>query len=219
MLRAQLSDWQNFRSFQGRIRQYYRKRPISEFVTKARNRRRKHNLDGNVRLRFDVNQQSRLENWTEFEDYHLQLHESLEKEGEDLKVSKGMRRSAKDTGSGGFDGAAKACQQRLEYTEWKLQQHKILLQWTEEERMAMDISYPVPAKEDSDDVDALPKVVRATCAGSRRKRQAKTLTVLGDVKISKAKPKKREGQLRTRTILGLGSTIEDSAAAPQSSIP
>jgi len=133
-------------------------------------------------------------------------------------VSNGMRKEAEDTGSGGFHSAAKAYQQRLECAEWKLQQHEILLQWTEEERRAMDISYPVLAEEDSDDWDASPKVVRATCAGSRRKRRAEMLTVLGNVKISKAKPKERKGQLRKRTTSGPESTMEDSAAAPQSSI-
>jgi len=212
VLRAQLSDWQNFRSFQTSIRQYYRQKPFSEFAKKVRNRRAKHNLRGDVHLQYDVNQQSRLESWTEFQDYHLQLHEGLEK---DLKELDGLRTEAEHTGSRGFDRAVKAYQQRLEYAERKLQQHDILLQWTEQERMVMDTGYSVLAEKDND-WDASLRVIRATCGGNRRKRQAATLAVLNNVKISKAKPKKRKGQLRKRMISGPGSTVE--AVPPQSTL-
>lgn len=225
VLRAQLADWQEFRSFQGRNRGYYRRRPFNEFVDKVRERRGRHSLEGDTCLRFDVNQQNRLENWTEFQDYHLQLHEGLEKdredlekEREDLKRTKDAKKETEDTGFGGFGCPVNAYQQRLEYAELKLQRHETLLQWIGQERMAMDISDLVLAEENNDNRDVSPKVVRASCSGSRRKRQPETTKVLGDVKISKAKPKIPTGQHQKRTTSKTESTIEDSAAVPQSSI-
>ena len=218
MLRAQLSDWRKFRSYQGRIRQHYRQIPFSEFLEKVRKRREKHNLRGNVHLRFYVRQQNRLEYWTEFQDYHLQLHENLEKEREDLKKFSDLRIEAEDTSFEGFERPSTAYQYRLEYTEQKLRWHETLLQWATQERMAMDISYPVPAEKYNDGRNASPKVDRGACSGSRQKRRRKTPSILGDVKILKAESKRLTGPRRKRTTSKTEFTIEDSAAASESSI-
>lgn len=63
----------------------FRKRPFNEFVDKVCERQRRHKVGGDVHLQFDVEQQSRLENWMEFQDYHLQLHEGFEKKRDELK--------------------------------------------------------------------------------------------------------------------------------------
>ena len=96
IFRAQLSDWRRFRLYQKRIRHYYRQKRFSEFLDTVRKRHDKHNLGSNVHLRFDVRQQSTLENWTEFQDYHLQKHESLQKEREDLKEDYGITMRAEN---------------------------------------------------------------------------------------------------------------------------
>ena len=218
VLRAQLSDWQKFRVFQRRVRQYYQQTSFGAFVNKACKRRGKHNLRGDIRLRFDVNQQGRVENWMEFQDYHLQLHEALEKEREDLRRSYGMSKEGENIDSRGFDRAAKAYQQRLEYAEWKLQQHETLLQWTEQERVAMDVSYPILAEEDCNEMGASPKLVQATYASSRRKARAERRKVLDNVKILDAKWKERKRQVRKRTTSGPESAVHESAVVPQSGI-
>lgn len=101
VFRAQLADWERFRSYQESVRQHYRqnyrRKRFSEFLDKVFKRREKHNLENNnVHLRFSVRQQSRLENWTEFQDYHLQHHEDLEKEREDLKRNYEVTMQAED---------------------------------------------------------------------------------------------------------------------------
>src|SRR5438045_9017631 len=58
VLRAQLSGWQKFRAFQRRIRAYYRNKSFSVFVDKVRERRRRHKVDGDVRLLFTLEQQA-----------------------------------------------------------------------------------------------------------------------------------------------------------------
>lgn len=216
IFRAQLSDWRRFRSYQRRIRHYYRQKPFSEFLDTVRKRRDKHNLGGNVHLRFNVRQQSRLENWTEFQDYHLQKHEGLEKEREDLKKDYDTTMEAEDRGFREHNLWALQC--RLEYSESEMRLHEILLQWAKQERMAMDISYLVPVEEQNDDRDASSKVGREACSGSRRKRRVKTPSVLGDVKVSKAKSRRSIGQLQKRATSRTEATIEDSAVALGSGI-
>lgn len=217
VLRAQLLDWQKFRAFQGRVRRYYRQRPFNAFVDKVCERQRRHKVGGDVHLQFDVEQQSRLENWMEFQDYHLQLHHGLEKKRDELKKKlDDARKEAEGTGTSRFDRAAEAYQQNLEYSERKLPRHKTLLQWIEQERIAMESGYPTPVEEDNDVRDATPKVAYARC---RQKRRRETPTVLGNVRVSKTKPQNRNRQCQKRTTPIPEPVIEDSAAAPQSSIP
>ena len=220
VLRAQLSDWQKFRAFQKKVRRYYRQRPFNENVNKACERQRRYGLGGDVHLQFDVDQQSRLENWMEFQDYHLQLHEGLEKERDELKKKlNDARKEVDDTDIPGFDRAAEAYQQRLGYAEWKLQRHETLLQWIEQERIVMNTGYQTSVEEDNDVRDAARKVVQATYARSRQKRRRETPTVLCNVGVSKAKPRNHIRQRRKRTTSIPEPATEDSTAAPQSSIP
>ena len=71
MLRTQLSDWRKFRVFQEKIRAYYHTKAFSIFVDNVRERRQRHKVGGDVRLLFNSEQQSRLGNWIEFQNYHL----------------------------------------------------------------------------------------------------------------------------------------------------
>ncbi|KAF7507546.1 hypothetical protein GJ744_010337 [Endocarpon pusillum] len=131
-------------------------RPIIGLVYE---RQRRHKVGGIARLQFDVKQQSRLENWTEFQHYHLQLHEGLEKERDDLKKRLDVaRKEAEDIGAPDFDRAAEAYQQRLGYAERKLQRHKTLLQWIEQERIAIHAGYPTSVEKDNDVRDAHQKL-------------------------------------------------------------
>lgn len=82
----------------------------------------------------------------------------------------------------------------------------------------MDSGYPTPVEEDNDVRDATPKVVRVAYASSRQKRRLETPTVLGNVRVSKAKPRNHNRQRQKRATSIPEPAIEDSAAAPQSSI-
>ncbi len=136
VLRAQLSDWERFRKFQRKVRRYYQHRSFSDLDEKVRERRRRHQLEGDVCQRFDPGQQSGLENWVEFRDYHLHYHERLEKKRDGLKeeldvAGKGVEGTEND------EDDRTAIQEILKATKRQLERHKNLLQWIEQERLVM----------------------------------------------------------------------------------
>ena len=216
VLQAQLSDWKRFREFQKAVRRYYRHRNFSEFVDQVRERRRRHGLGGNVCMRFDL-EQSRLETWFEFQDWHLQHLKGFEKNRDELrKVLDNARKEANGTGA---VEDAEAYQQDLEYAEWELERHKTLLHWTEQERLAMGTGYPTPVeKEDREDRDAAPKAVQRTSPITRRKKQLEAPTVLSQVRVLKVKRRKRNTPRQKRKTLESESAVED-LETPESSIP
>lgn len=216
VLQAQLSDWKRFREFQKRVRRYYRHRDFSKFVDQVRERRRRHGLGGNVCMRFDL-EQSRLETWFEFQDWHLQHLEGLGKNQDELrKALDNARKEAKGTDA---VEDAEAYQQDLEYAEWELERHNILLHWTEQERLAMGTGYPTPVEEeDREDRDAAPKAVQRASPITGRKKQLEAPTVLGQVRVSKAKRRKRNTPRQKRQTPESESAIED-LDTPESSIP
>lgn len=209
MLRAQLSDWERFRGFQRKIRQYYRHKSFSDFEGKVRERRRRHQLGGDVRLRFNQGQQSRLENWIEFQNYHLHIHEGLEKERDDLKEELDVARKKVE------DEDAADLEQMLEAAEQQLRRHKNLLRWVEQERMVIDAVYPPSVEGDHDDQDGALKAVRRPSKFDRRKRRPHA--VLGEVRISKPKLRKRNMQCRKRKAPEAEPATEDWGP-PQSSV-
>ena len=74
-LTAQLISWRKFRAYQRQTR-----RRFKDFETTLRQRRQRHGLDGPVSLNADLEQQSALERWIEFQNYHLARLEALEKQ-------------------------------------------------------------------------------------------------------------------------------------------
>jgi hypothetical protein len=209
VLRAQLSDWERFRGFQRKIRQYYRHKSFSDFEEKVRERRRRHQLGGDVRLRFNSGQQSRLENWIEFQNYHLHIHEGLEKERDDLKEELDVARKKVE------DEDAADLEQMLEAAEQLLRRHKNLLRWVEQERMVIDAVHLPSVEGDHNDQDGALETVRRPSEFDRRKRRPHA--VLGEVRISKPKPRKRNRQCRKRKALEAEPAIEDWGP-PQSSV-
>ena len=85
VLRAQLSDWKRFRLFQRNVRARYQHKPFSSFEDEVRERRQRHGLDGSVSLLLDLNQQSQLQNWIEFQNYQLKRLEQFDKERDEWK--------------------------------------------------------------------------------------------------------------------------------------
>ncbi|KAK4990624.1 hypothetical protein LTR66_006748 [Elasticomyces elasticus] len=212
VLCAQLSNWRKFRASQ-----------LIEFMDEVRERRRRHKVDSNICLLLDPEQQSWLENWMEFQNYHLKRLERFEKKRDKLEKDLDKARDkAENTNTGGSDRAAKdaeAVRQVLENAVRDLERHNILLQWIEQEWRAMDAGYPTPVQRDNDDQGAAAKAVRRTSARYRQKRRPEASMVLGKVRVSKAKPKKWTTKFQKSKAPELEHAIPDSDAIPQSSIP
>lgn len=187
VLRAQLSDWRKFRIFQERVRAYYRNKPFRHFEDVVRERRR-HELCDDVRLLLNSEQQSRLENWIEFQNYHLKRLEQFEEKRDDLKKELDDARKKADD--------AEAVRRELKNSERDLERHKVLLLWIEQKRRTMESGYSTSAEEDKDDQDTASKAVRSTCTRDRRTRRPEASAVLSKVKITKVKSKKQNMQMQ-----------------------
>ncbi len=125
VLQAQLADWRASCDYQRRNRQYYVLRDtFSTFVDRVRHRRRKHGLEEETYLLADVNRQSHLANWIEFQNYHLELHERNEIK---VKNDKAKLSAALGCSGGVTSEAMDMLEGRLRYGEHKLQEHGKLL--------------------------------------------------------------------------------------------
>ena len=225
MLCAQLSDWKKFRKFQGKIRRYYlQQKTFSHFEDQVRERRRRHKVEGDVRLRPEPGQQSQLESWVEFQDYHLQRHEGIKKDIDNLKTKlDGARKEIEYADAAGLERAAldaKIYQGRLEYAERRLGRHEILLRWIERERILMDSGPPISVERDHDDQGGAPKAVRRASAPDRRNRRPKACSVLSPAQAGVLKPEPRKRNIRRqkkRNVQEAEPAIVD-LGAPQSSI-
>ena len=107
---------------------------------------------------------------------------------------------------------------RLKYSEKELQLHEILLQWAEQKRMTMNISYLMSVEKQNDDRDASSKIDQKTDSDSRRKKRVKTFLFLDDVKISKVKLKRSIEQVQKRATSRIEATIENFIMTLRSSI-
>lgn len=76
---TQLKDWKSFRNWQDEVRQYYVPRnSFSDYQQKVNERRQRHNLEGNANLLPKRIQQSQLDDWMEYQNYHIDSLEKLE---------------------------------------------------------------------------------------------------------------------------------------------
>ena len=76
---AQLFEWEKFRTSQQYHRRFYARRDWwHRFQEDLRERRRKFGLGGDLSLREVVAEQSKLDDWMEYQDYHLREYEQLE---------------------------------------------------------------------------------------------------------------------------------------------
>ncbi|KAL8724032.1 MAG: hypothetical protein Q9166_008168 [cf. Caloplaca sp. 2 TL-2023] len=210
VLCAQRSDWRNFRASQIRVRSRYPKEQFSAFVDEVRERRRRHGLGGGVRLLVDLQQQSQQENWIEFQNYHLKRHDRLEKERDGLKEAGNMA----TIGSGRTAQNEEAIQRRLEFAERTLRWHEVFLQWTEQQRLAMNQRPPTPIEEESDDRNA---ALRASIR-QRRSRRPNASAFFRKARVSKSTPKSRNMRVRTFNAPNSEPIIVNSVVATPSSI-
>jgi hypothetical protein len=186
-------DWEKFRKLQAIVR--CRKRSFSNFVDEIRERRQRHGLGGDVRFLLNTEQQSRLDNWIEFQNRHLKRLEQFEKERDNLK------QQLEDSQKLGGDRSAlcpkfgptrvEALKRRLKITERDLKWHHVLLHWVEQQRLAMNAGHPTSVEEDHKNQDATPKAVRRTSTRGYRTKQKNGPSALGNVRVTKVKPKER----------------------------
>ncbi|KAI9777558.1 MAG: hypothetical protein M1816_004701 [Peltula sp. TS41687] len=105
-LLAQLNRWKKFRQFQQRVRRYYVQRNrFPEYRQKVLERRRRHGLDNDVELLEDIDKQSELVNWMEYQDYELQSCESYEKDVKKAQATlESSQKALAEAGLPGWEG-------------------------------------------------------------------------------------------------------------------
>jgi hypothetical protein len=142
VLCGQRLDWQNFRQYQRAQRYFYRKKPFSLLEAEVRERRQRNGLEGDVQLLPDQRQQNRQQEWIEFQDFHLDFLERMTKSRQELQNTlEEARKIAGDSGAEGSEAAAQDVMhipQDLEYADRILRWHDVLLQWIEQQRVAMN---------------------------------------------------------------------------------
>lgn len=90
---TQLDDWKSFRKWQDTIRAHHESQnSFADYPREVNEVRRRHNLEGNADIRLDYDQQSGLDNWMEYQHFHLDHCENLE---EPLNKAKGELDAAK----------------------------------------------------------------------------------------------------------------------------
>lgn len=225
VLCGQKVDWEKFRRDQNNVRN--RNRPFSNFVDQVRERRQRHGLSGRVHLSLNRTQQSQLDDWIEFQNYHLIHLEKFEKERDEFKQKlEDERKVAGDRTSPrpkfGYT-RAETFTMRLDYAEQKLKSYLVLLDWIEQQRLAMDPGDLTPIIEDQGDQDqnATPKAIQRDTTCPRSIKKSEGPSILGKVRITKADPKKRKIQNSSAQKLKaakLEPLVRNSDIIPQNSL-
>lgn len=98
----------------------------------------------------------------------------------------------------------------------KLEMERYFLQWTEQQRMAMDPQYLAPIEENRE----LSNKIRKFFVSCRRKRQSKTCSVLGKPKISKQKQKSKIPNTASKSIsMDFSPPTNNVSPVPDNSAP
>ncbi|KAK0262765.1 hypothetical protein LTR35_017641 [Friedmanniomyces endolithicus] len=157
VLCAQRSDWRKFRHYQRLQRQHYRKKHFGLLEAEVRERRKRNGLDDDVQLLPDPRQQSRQQDWIEFQDFHLEFRERKTKDRQELRDQlEEARKIARDRGAEGLERAARdvmAIPQTLKYADSLLRWHDVFLQWIERQRVPVDPRPPTPVEQSGGDQD------------------------------------------------------------------
>ena len=231
VLPAQLSDWRSFRNYQERIRRYrLQRKNFTIYQEEVRDRRRRHGYEANGYPHPDQKQQSRLENWIEFQNYHLAIHERFEEniknEREKLRAARARKQS--EDAELRDERGVKLYGYRLKDNERQLRQHEILLRWVEQQRVVM-------AAEQTTFVDDTgcyddrkqarrvgPKGVTGNLAPGHRKRGRKARSILNPLPSGVSKkhpPKHRCLRPRNREVPPAAENARaDSSSPPGSSL-
>ncbi|KAI4277518.1 MAG: hypothetical protein L6R35_006145 [Caloplaca aegaea] len=215
VLAEQLSDWTDSCDFQKRNRRYYVPRgAFPKFVDRVRDRRRRHGLEGDVYLLPGPEQQSRLQNWIEFQNYHLHLHEDKERKTKD-------ERDRVDTARKSLEISRETIsfmEGGLKYVESQQEEHSKMLRWIEQQRKVMvaEQAASVQTAEDHDRSTNMP----TPPSPSRRKRHQKSRSPLAPVRSAvskKAPPKQRSLRPSKRDVPQSAENATAATKAPRRS--
>ena len=194
MLCAQREDWYRFRNFQKKNRHYFVKR-LAQFTNVVRERRQRHHLLEDVRLCSNPKEQTRVETWVEFQDYHLHAHEDLEKkaevESQNLHAAIENLQRVVDSKLELAARCKEAYSVRLASAIQRAELHKKhLLPWIEQQRIEMATVQPATANEING--------IRRTPIPGNRSRKSSERSVLNLVRSAVSKPNTRKRSLRSR---------------------
>lgn len=225
VLCAQWKDWKKFRDFQGKTRRYYlQRKSFAEFTKATRERRRRHHLEGDVCLHSDPGQQSRSENWIEFQNYHLHTHEELEKEvqveTENLDTARKKLEAASASETSHAAICVKAYEVRLASARSRVELHGgILLPWIEQQRIAMVVAQHTTV-DDTGGHDVQIDAIRRAPTSNSQKRKPKTQSVLGPARsaVSKPAPRKRSLQRQKSETLWEAENVASDSSTSHNSI-
>ena len=206
-LHAQRRDWDNFRRFQETNRRYY-KQQFDRFTNAVRERRRRHHLSEDIRLCSNPKEQTRLETWVEFQNYHLHFHEELEKKA---KVESQNLQNARENVQRAVDSELKlavrneeAYSVRLATAIEKMESHeKHVLPWIEQQRIKMGTALSAIADNTNSN--------RSAPVPGTRNRKLKVRSVLNPVRSAVSKPDPQKRSLRIQRS-ELSSRPEDCSA-------
>ena len=183
---AQKNDWRRFRKLQEDNRRHYQSglKTFADFEDAVLKRQRRHRLEDDISLNPEPRKQSRLENWIEFRDCHLQIHDRYEKEIQAERDNlTAARCNLKDANASNAHHAAECVegfQVRLARAESKLKMHDIMQRWIEQWRKKL-------AAEESTAGDHTARhnthidTIRRTLPTKRRKRKPKARSVLSSL--------------------------------------
>lgn len=183
MLCAQREDWYRFRNFQRTNRHYYMQR-FAQFTNVVRERRQRHQFLGDVRLHSNLEEQTQLETWVEFQNYHLHTHENLEKK---VEIESQNLHAATEKLQGVIDSKFKLaamCEEaysvRLASVVQRMELHKQhLLAWIEGQRDKMVTVQSVTAND-------ITGIRRTSIPGTRIKK-SKVRSILNPIRSAVSK--------------------------------
>nr|POE47688.1 hypothetical protein CFP56_01019 [Quercus suber] len=121
ILCTQNLDYKEFRRYQLHTRSRLRHKYFPDFEEEVLRRRQKYGLHGNVNLLPDFKQHSQLQNWTEFQDFHLRKLEQVETEQEEF------RQKLSSEPKEGIDSNIPYLESGLNTVAWEIEQCKVLL--------------------------------------------------------------------------------------------
>jgi hypothetical protein len=171
-----------------RVRRYYLQQNIfPKFLKRARDRRRRHGLEGDVFLLPDPGQQSQLESWIEFQNYHIEPHEGYEKDLQGKTEELDSARKKLETSFLEDPEVVGFLESGVKNRESKLEEHDKILRWIEQQRKAM-VTEQATSLQASRDHDR-PRILSTP----RRKTDKNGRSPLGPVRtaVSKQPPLKR----------------------------
>ncbi|KAK2591995.1 hypothetical protein QQS21_010298 [Conoideocrella luteorostrata] len=163
-----------------------------------------HNLKGGTRPLPNARQQNQIENWVEFQNYHLHIYEGYPKKIKDQKrqLDEVLEVSGHAAFEDSHDEARKVEIYKgiVESTERHLEQDETLLRWIEQQRVEMVARHTKSAKADASKGDdgmsreaaqmaSARRSLRGHATRLRRTREQKALGPLQPGKVTKASRK------------------------------